>query len=181
MGNIYAVYERNRRLLVLFGILFVAEFAGTLAVVDTGLPQGMPRPKGISTGCYVGPQPPLYFLTWVPAIICESILCLLMLYKAWTTYKNSRSSSLLRLIIRDSVFASLLLNCVVWALAPQNFLEVTIRWAVALPCSLGCRLILNMRERIYLPETERVPDSGIGHFRVALPSGLTVESARGSV
>ncbi|KAF8492943.1 hypothetical protein JB92DRAFT_3100232 [Gautieria morchelliformis] len=187
MTRIYAVYECNRRLLVLFGILFVAEFAGTLAVVDMGLPRSIPRPKGISTGCYVGAQPPLYFLTWIPAIICENILCLLMLHKAWTTYKNSRNSSLLRLIIRDNVlyfltvFASLLLNCLVLALAPQNFLEVTIRWAVALPCSLGSRLMLNMRERIYLPETERVPDSGIGSFRVAVPSGLTVESAQGSV
>ncbi|KAF8526384.1 hypothetical protein JB92DRAFT_2872733 [Gautieria morchelliformis] len=70
MTRIYAVYERNRRLLVLFGMLFVAEIAGSLAVVDTGFPR-------------------------------KSILCLLMLYKAWTMYTNSQSSSLLGLIIRD--------------------------------------------------------------------------------
>ncbi|KAF8461835.1 hypothetical protein JB92DRAFT_3070399, partial [Gautieria morchelliformis] len=61
----------------------------------------IPRPKGIPTGCYVVGQTPQWFLTWIPPLICESILCLLMLYKAWTTYKNSQSSSLLRLIIRD--------------------------------------------------------------------------------
>ncbi|KAF8526388.1 hypothetical protein JB92DRAFT_3093489 [Gautieria morchelliformis] len=137
MTRIYAVYERNRRLLVLFGMLFVAEIAGSLAVVDTGFPRSIPRPSGISTGCYFSAQPPLYFLAWIPEIIGESILCLLMLYKAWTMYTNSQSSSLLRLIIRDryeailnqvcSMFAILLINCLVSAFAPVNYQEVAIR------------------------------------------------------
>ncbi|KAF8527264.1 hypothetical protein JB92DRAFT_951913 [Gautieria morchelliformis] len=155
MTRIYAVYERNRKLLVLFGMLFVAEIAGSIAVVDMGLPRGIPRPSGISTGCYVAAQPPLYFIAWIPEIIGESILCLLMLYKAWTMYKNSQSSSLLGLIIRDSVlyfvtmFAILLINCLVSAFASVNYLEVAISWTIALPCSLGSRLMLNMRERIF--------------------------------
>ncbi|KAF8526380.1 hypothetical protein JB92DRAFT_2872688 [Gautieria morchelliformis] len=180
MTRIYAVYVRNRRsLLVLFGMMYVAESVGVLAIPDIA------GPPGISTGCYVGPQPPLYFLTWIPPLICESILCLLMLYKAWTKYKNNCDSSLLRLIIRDSVlyfltvFAIFLINCLVWALASQNYLQVALWWSVALPCSLGSRLMLNMRERIYVSETaQRVSDfTGIESFRVMVPSGLSVESA----
>jgi hypothetical protein len=41
--QIYAVYECNRRLLVLFCMFFVAEIACTLAVVDVGLPQSILR------------------------------------------------------------------------------------------------------------------------------------------
>ncbi|KAF8461836.1 hypothetical protein JB92DRAFT_3001512 [Gautieria morchelliformis] len=78
------------------------------------------------------------------------------------------------------MFAILLLNCLVWALASHNFPDVALRWAVALPCSLGSRLLLNMRERVYVSETpQRVSDlTGIGSFRVVVPSGLSVESAR---
>jgi len=154
MTRIYAVYERSKKLLVMFGLIFVAEVAGTLAVVDGGLPQGIPRPFGIKAGCFTTRHPSLYFLTWIPALICESILCFLMLYKAWTMYKNNYQSSLLRMIIRDSVFyfstifATLLLNCLVWAFASEDYLELGTSWAVALPCALGSRLLLNMRERM---------------------------------
>ncbi|KAF8504165.1 hypothetical protein JB92DRAFT_2968625, partial [Gautieria morchelliformis] len=182
---IYAVYERNRKLLVLFGLVYVTEIVGAIALPGTSMPRCIPGPSRLSPGCYVGPQPPLYFLTWIPALICESILCLLMLYKAWTEYKNNCDSSLLRLIIRDSVlyfltaFAIFLINCLVWAFAPQIYIQVAIWWSVALPCSLGSRLLLNMRERIYVSETaQRVSDfTGIGSFRVVVPSGLSVESA----
>ncbi|KAF8480689.1 hypothetical protein JB92DRAFT_3039996 [Gautieria morchelliformis] len=178
MTRIYAVYERNRRLLVLFGLMSVAELVGALAIVD------IPGPFRSSTGCDIGPQPLLYFLTWIPPLIRESILCLLMLYKAWTEYKNNCDSSLLHLIIRDSVlyfltvFTIFLINCLVWALASQNYIQIALWWSVALPCSLGSRLLLNMRERIYVSETaQRVSDfTGIGSIRVVVPSGLSVES-----
>ncbi|KAF8526379.1 hypothetical protein JB92DRAFT_2872675, partial [Gautieria morchelliformis] len=178
MTRIYAVYERNRKLLVLFGVMYVAEIVGVLAIT------AIPGPSRLSTGCHVGPQPPLYFLTWIPLLICESILCFLMLYKAWTKYKSNCDSSLLRLIIRDSVlyfltvFAIFLINCLVWALASQYYLHVAVCWTIAFPCSLGSRLLLNMRERIYVSETaQRVSDfTGIGSFRVVVSSGISVES-----
>ncbi|KAF8504080.1 hypothetical protein JB92DRAFT_2969231 [Gautieria morchelliformis] len=178
--QIYAVYERNRKLVVLFGMMYVAEIVGAIAIPGTSMPRCIPGPSRLSPGCYVGPQPPpLYFLTWIPPLICESILCFLMLYKAWTEYKNNCDSSLLRLIIRDSAFAIFPINCLVWALASQIYIQVAIWWSVALPCSLGSRLLLNMRERIYVSETtQRVSDfTGIGSFRVVVPSGLSVESA----
>ena len=132
--------------------------------------EGIPRPLGMTAGCFVGAQPPLYFLAWIPALICESILCFLMLYKAWRMYRDQYESSLLRLIVRDRfvfqcyfciqtdwwnlasvfyfltyalkylygdqvvvkvvcrIFAVLLVNCLVWAFASQNFLEVALGW-----------------------------------------------------
>ena len=61
----------------------------------------IPRPLGLKAGCLVGSQPRLYFLTWIPALIFESILCFLMLYKAWKMYNDQYKLPLLRLIIRD--------------------------------------------------------------------------------
>ncbi|KAF8512515.1 hypothetical protein JB92DRAFT_278202 [Gautieria morchelliformis] len=187
--QIYAVYDRNRKLLFCFGAIFVAEIAGTLVIVDTGLPRGIPRPQGFLAGCFVSAQPPLYFLTWVPALVCESILCLFMLYKAWTMYMNKHNSVLLSLIIRDSVlyfltvFATLLINCLVWAFASQNFLEVALSWAVAIPCSLGSRLLFNMQERMARPETSQRVSTFVEMetFRVEAPPGLSVGSTRSSV
>jgi len=168
MTRIYAVYDRSRKLLFVLGALFLAEIAGTLVIVDIGLPHGIPRPFPELAGCFVGAQPPLYFLTWIPALAFESVLCFLMLYKAWRMHKDEYSSALLNLIIRDSVlyfltiFATLLLNCLIWALASENFLEIALGWAVALPCALGSRLLLNMRERMYREETsQRSPHAGI--------------------
>jgi hypothetical protein len=38
--QIYAVYKRNKKLLAVLGVLFVAEIAATLTIVDLGLPHG---------------------------------------------------------------------------------------------------------------------------------------------
>jgi len=155
VARIYAVYDRNKKLLAVLAGCFLAEITATLGLVYRGLPHGIPRPYDQLTGCYVSGQPAFYFLTWIPALIFETILCTLMLYKAWETYRlgGDKASPLLRLIIRDSVlyfsiiFVALVVNCLIWALASANLLEVALGWAAALPCSLGCRLLLNMRQR----------------------------------
>lgn len=151
--RIYAVYDRNKKLLIILAGCFLAEIASTLVLVDLGLPRGIPRPYSELSGCYVTNPPALYFMTWIPALTFETFLCLLMLYKAWMTYKGEHTSSLLRLIIRDSIlyfltmFVTLLVNCLIWAFGSENILEIALGWAVAMPCTLGSRLLLNMRAR----------------------------------
>jgi hypothetical protein len=53
------------------------------------------------TGCLAIEFPRSFFLIWVPPLLIEIILCLLMLYKAWRTYRDDWRSPLLNLLIRD--------------------------------------------------------------------------------
>jgi len=43
----------------------------------------------------------------------------------------------------------MLVNCLFWALipSPQGIAQVATGWAVAIPCALGSRILLNLRER----------------------------------
>jgi len=117
------------------------------------------------TGCYPLGSPALYFFIWIPLIVFETILCSLMLYKAWRAYKEDFSHRLLILLIRDNflyfftILLALLVNCIVSVLAPQIVTQVAMGWAVAVPCSLGSRLLLNMREQYFKEEMTTAYDT----------------------
>jgi len=139
-------------------LLCLAAAVSTLVLNCIALPDGFALPFSGTTGCYTI-VPHLYFLGWIPSLLFETLLCLLMLYKAWRTYKDDWRSPLMNLIIRDSVlyfltFATvLLLNCLMWVLHPQVVAEVALGWELAVPCALGSRLLLNVRERYFKEET----------------------------
>jgi hypothetical protein len=111
--QIYAVYNRSRKLLVILSGLFLAEAASTLALLDLALNRlgatgleisvrlpGVVIPVSELEGCFsVSSQ--AYFFIWLPPLIFETILCLLMLYKAWGLYADDWGNPLLNLIIRD--------------------------------------------------------------------------------
>jgi hypothetical protein len=53
------------------------------------------------TGCFFVGRPPHYFLCWIPSLMFETVLFMLMLYRGWRMYKNELRSPLLNLVIRD--------------------------------------------------------------------------------
>jgi hypothetical protein len=57
-------------------------------------------------GCYLTISSDISFLAWLPALLFEPFLCLLMLNKAWRLYRDETASPLLNLLIRD--------RCVPW-------------------------------------------------------------------
>ncbi|KAI6154309.1 hypothetical protein EDD17DRAFT_1089106 [Pisolithus thermaeus] len=85
---------------------------------------------------------------WVPAIIIEPILCVLVLRKALGLLRARTGLS--ALLARDSlvyffaVFAGLLSILVAWLIDPLNIVYF-FPWAIAFPSLLGCRLLLNIR------------------------------------
>jgi hypothetical protein len=52
-------------------------------------------------GCWYTRVPALVFLGWIPPLVVEIILCLLMLYKAWKSRKDGGKFPLLDVIVRD--------------------------------------------------------------------------------
>jgi len=113
--QIYAIYSRSRKVLVVMAVLFTTEVASMLlllrlALKSTGpvaatpevsmeLP-GVVGPIHDFTGCYVISEQP-YFFIWIPPLAFETVLCLFMLYKACTVYRDDWDNPLLSVLIRD--------------------------------------------------------------------------------
>ncbi|KAF8513376.1 hypothetical protein JB92DRAFT_2924073 [Gautieria morchelliformis] len=151
--RIYAVYNCSRRLLLVMIALLVVAIACSswlaISILSTG--DGTP-------GCPIGTAPSHAFFFWIPFLIFETFLMALMLFKGWRVYRSEGGSRLLHLIIRDSlfyfwvIFMTLLANCIVWV-TPSLDPRIATGWAIAMPCAVGCRLLLNMRESFYKETT----------------------------
>ncbi|KAF8513377.1 hypothetical protein JB92DRAFT_3096522 [Gautieria morchelliformis] len=158
--RIYAVYDRSRRLLLLLIALLMAEVASSVVLVIFNLSQVSFMTMQGSTACQSAASPPLAFTCWIPPIIFETFLMSLMLNKGWCVYRSEGGSKLLHLIIRDNIlyfgvmFLALLANCIVFA-NPSSDNRITAgfmlyySFVVAIPCTLGSRLLLNIRERFF--------------------------------
>ncbi|KAF8513361.1 hypothetical protein JB92DRAFT_2923996 [Gautieria morchelliformis] len=151
--RIYAVYNCSRRLLLIMIVFLVAAIVSSSWLASSTLSTIAQMVSG-TTGCPIGTIPPHAFFFWIPFLIFETFLVALMLCKGWRVYRSEGGSRLLHLIIRDSLFyfgvmfISLLANCILWGI-PSLDPGTAAYWAIAMPCAVGCRLLLNMRESFY--------------------------------
>jgi len=159
-ARIYEVYNRSKKLLFIMAGLSVPKLIATLLILGVGMPDGVfEQPIRGLAGCWTPNRSHLYFLCMVPTLLFESFLGLLMLYQTWIAYKDE-NRSLLKELLHDSsmyflpVYATVLINCLIWALAPDIIGEVASGWLVAVPCVLGSHLLLNMRERKFNKEID---------------------------
>ncbi|KAF8463978.1 hypothetical protein JB92DRAFT_3102963 [Gautieria morchelliformis] len=148
MARVYVVYNRNKNFIYGLGIFRSLTFAGTIVIMVFYIPVGIGLSPG--TGCAASISPPFFGFSFVATILNEIILLLCMLFKAWTIYKNEYGSPLLVLLIRDSVlfffstFAAQLTNSLVFFVAPRPLVQIGVGWEYAIPCTMGCRVLLNM-------------------------------------
>jgi hypothetical protein len=116
--QIYAVYERNRKILAFMVLIFFTGGVSQILAIAFYMPVGeimrylsfdveinpevgvTLRSSGL-TGCWTTRTPTLMFVIGIPPLVLEIILCLFILYKAWRTYKDDWKSPLLNVIIRD--------------------------------------------------------------------------------
>ncbi|KAF8464354.1 hypothetical protein JB92DRAFT_3064571 [Gautieria morchelliformis] len=86
----------------------------------------------------------------VPSLANAVVLCLLMLYKQCGRSGDEFGQSQLKLLVQDSIiyffciFTVHLTNLLVFYLAPRGLLLVAAGWEFAIPCTMGCHLLLNM-------------------------------------
>ncbi|KAF8464350.1 hypothetical protein JB92DRAFT_3064504 [Gautieria morchelliformis] len=139
---VYVVYNRNKNFIYGLGIFRSLTFAGTIVIMVFYIPVGIGLSPG--TGCAASISPPFFGFSFVATIVNEIILLLCMLYKAWKTSKNEYGSPLLMLLIRDSTFAAQLTNSLVFFVAPRPLVQIGFGWEYAIPCTMGCRVLLNM-------------------------------------
>ncbi|KAF8587131.1 hypothetical protein K439DRAFT_1550482 [Ramaria rubella] len=150
--RIYAAYERNLRVLFLTSGLIATSTLTSLLINIIGVPKALSRASLGISGCAAN-LPSFFFAVWIPLLIVETVLFFLMGYRAFKVFKTGTNSPLLRLLIRDSatyfltIGSVVLTNCLIWAAAPLEWAPFALSWEIVLPCILGDRLLLNIRER----------------------------------
>ncbi|KAF8508956.1 hypothetical protein JB92DRAFT_2949994, partial [Gautieria morchelliformis] len=145
-SQVYAVYNRNKQLL--YGMVGFQLITTTVTIVifvvymSAGV--GLPSVDNL-TGCYSPSESRNLAAYFVPSLANEVVLCLLMLYKQWDRYGNEFGSSQLKRLVQDSTVAVHLTSLLVLYLARRSPVLMVINgWEFAIPCTMGCRLLLNM-------------------------------------
>ncbi|KIJ54245.1 hypothetical protein M422DRAFT_42436 [Sphaerobolus stellatus SS14] len=180
-SKIYAVYNRNNTLLLFLVPLFILVGAWTVGSLvkfmlentntdslESLIEEFKFRNNGQFDltplkGCFsIGRSFP--FWLWIAPLAFETLLCLLMVNKAWEIYKQDWRSPLLRGIVVDRrafmlrsilyflpIFSLLLGSCLLWSIENKrlnNLVQLTAPWVTAIPSALGSRLLLNIRKEV---------------------------------
>jgi len=148
--RVWAVYGRSKSMLTFLIALSVLEAAVMISLIVVTITHIESLPViSTSTGCYYEGLLPLSAGFWVPAMIVEPILCLLVMKKALGSAQGRSRLSVL--LARDSllyfvvVFAELLASTIVFAYRP-NYINIIMPWSSAIPSLMGSRLLLNTRQ-----------------------------------
>ncbi|KAJ7729796.1 hypothetical protein B0H16DRAFT_225000 [Mycena metata] len=197
--RVHALYGQNRTLKIIVSCLFFIAVASELGiaiaklVTDGSSVQPIPFLVDPLSLC-VGPIPKFLIAYPVPMMAFDTILLILVVYKAYliqreeasdTTHKTWTSSRLVRVMFRDSViyftctFGVNLFNVLVWLLAPYDLFTVGTSWAATVPVMAASRILFNMRLEYHdhSPGVTKDGDSIGTEFQVARPfEGSTMGS-----
>ncbi|KDR86024.1 hypothetical protein GALMADRAFT_235216 [Galerina marginata CBS 339.88] len=157
--RIYALYTKNKRVTSLMMGFFVICFALSAWIMGSSLKGLTAASTQIIGGQFcVSPLiPPHFYIFWIPMLSFELLLCSLAVIRAYESYHASgnpvfNGHRLFSILIRDSLvyffaIGVTYLTClVVWILEPNILLEAPIGFSLAISCTLGSRMILNLRE-----------------------------------
>ncbi|KIJ31456.1 hypothetical protein M422DRAFT_53383 [Sphaerobolus stellatus SS14] len=151
--RIYAMYDCNIKIAFLTGSLFIIEKAVSLLLLYRQFFKGvdinpeLPRLLGCSG--IVGGHSLQNTLAWLPVVVFESVMIGMTLYKAYQLYEDGTRQPLLRLIIRDRVFSTVIMNFFISLWAPYYLIAFGLGWLSAVPCVVGSRLLLHMHEQAF--------------------------------
>ncbi|KAF8523747.1 hypothetical protein BU17DRAFT_63681 [Hysterangium stoloniferum] len=98
--QIYVVYGGKKMIAVILGFILAIGVAATIMIYNYSNVTGQAVDVGLS-GCKSSTLTPLFGYLMLPTLMNETILCLLMLFKAWKAHKTGSKSPLLGVVIRD--------------------------------------------------------------------------------
>ncbi|KAF8531924.1 hypothetical protein JB92DRAFT_2847579 [Gautieria morchelliformis] len=154
--RVFAFYGRKKSLLAVLLLLLAAELSAMISLVAISLPMEVAKPNPIphihAAPCIGISQPKMFSSLWVPPLIMQSILFVLLLGRYFWTREETRpgSSSVLGVFFRDHAWAFLLIFAVcLWATLSYELTdhlgEVALTWTYTVLGFCGSRLILNLR------------------------------------
>ncbi|KDR71717.1 hypothetical protein GALMADRAFT_253439 [Galerina marginata CBS 339.88] len=157
--RIYALYSKNKPITGLIGgsfILCVAASIGVMTYSTRGLVATAVDILDGTKFCLTPLVPPHYYLVWLPMLAFESLLCVLAVTRAYRSYSSSGArftgQGLFDILIRDSLLyflaigATYLTCFLVWRLEQNILVEAPNGFSLAISCTLGNRMILNLRD-----------------------------------
>ncbi|KAJ3518841.1 hypothetical protein NM688_g9384 [Phlebia brevispora] len=156
--RIYAMYDRNKRILWVLLTCLIGELIAELIMVGFIAVRlqtaHLPAPF---TGCIPTHIAPWVWIYWLPMSIFESCLFLLAVAKAaQLTYTGEgRAPSLLVVLLRDSiifyggVLSVILTNFIVWKVGRPSLFATFLSTVFAAHCMLGCRILLNIQRAVH--------------------------------
>ncbi|KAF8586106.1 hypothetical protein K439DRAFT_1632025 [Ramaria rubella] len=175
--RVFAFYGRKRRLLYGLFVLFACENIARITILGLTIPKILvvpsPLPPNIhSAACLVLETPSLFSNYWVPALIFDSILFLLVAVRFVQTKLQAELDSphVLVVFVRDGawaftmIFASMLWGTLAFELTPIKG-DIALTWLFSVLGFCGSRLILNLRSAA--EEIDRPPLTADDGFELA--------------
>jgi len=168
--RVFAFYGRNKLLLAGLITLFVCESCARIVILGITIPKIVIIPSPLSPNlhlgaCLVEQVPALFSNYWVPGLIFESILFMLVAARFIQTKLHAEidSPDVLIVFVRDGAWAfTLIFGVLLWStlsfeLTPVKG-DVALTWLYSVLGFCGSRLILNLRgaaaERTALTDDE---------------------------
>ncbi|KAJ7449176.1 hypothetical protein FB451DRAFT_1531431 [Mycena latifolia] len=180
--RVHALYGQDRNLKIIISLLFFFAVSSELSIgitklaTDNSFIQAIPFLIDPLSLC-VGTIPKYLIFYPVPMMTFDTILLVLVVYKAYLIQREEASSAvasrswtgarLIRIIFRDSViyFACTvgvnLLNVLLWAVGPFDLFTVGTAWAITVPAMAASRILFNMR-KVYNYRPTTAFDANIG-------------------
>ncbi|CDO73363.1 hypothetical protein BN946_scf185008.g126 [Trametes cinnabarina] len=158
--RLYALYFRDRRILALMLTVCLGAAASSAYVMGNTLSQissvAVKLPHTGSTVCVPSGLPGNFFAFWIPMLVSESVLCGLALYRGFKSFMPESNvfqngKRIIEILVRDSlfyfviIFATYLVNAILFVTRPDSEVEIPIGFAVALSVVMSNRLCLNVR------------------------------------
>ncbi|KIM57083.1 hypothetical protein SCLCIDRAFT_1143860 [Scleroderma citrinum Foug A] len=166
--RLYALYDCSRKVMSIMGLAFVLEILAMSTILLR---------TNLTTGASNEPLPGVKFCTnedmsrsfcvfWLPVLCFECLLCSLAVWAGIQRSKDGMSPMvvsnkvcLLDILIRGNVgyflaiFLAGVVNAVMWATLPGEWIEVPEGFPHAVTVIAGCRLILHVRNAASPPLT----------------------------
>lgn len=158
--RLYALYGLNKKVMALMGTVFAAAFVSSATIMGLALSRIEVTVLTLFDYSFCAPlnlaQITYFYAFWIPIIICESLLCALVLARALNGWKRKSTllaagRELVAVLVRDSVvyflvlFAVYLTNTVIFVGGDVIKTEAAVNYAVSMSCVMGSRLCLNVR------------------------------------
>jgi len=158
--RVWLLYNRSNVVLFSLVILYLCSITTVATMCVKALLHHaiLQRPGPFLSGCY-GEIPSYFFNVLIAPAITTSVLMGLTAYKTIQTMKESGAQKppMVQLLLRDgilyfiAVFAVLIANIMIFHLARVTLSTFATGFFVAIPCMVGSRLFLNVREKLLHP------------------------------
>ncbi|KAF8523662.1 hypothetical protein JB92DRAFT_2883779, partial [Gautieria morchelliformis] len=190
--RVYAMFNRNKRLLVALLVLYALTMTTEMIIIGVVTHEFHDNYLVATRGCVPIDIPARCWAYWVPSVTFDSTLLLLALWRAVSTWiihdPALQPPRLVFVLLKDSflyfggVMMMTLANFITWYIRPVPFYGMFIGCFICSQSILGCRLLLNIRNTAAeIRECERhdvesiAPCSGILTTEVSVDGRLEVD------